>query len=59
MGKEVFTAEEQWAADALLLWFGQQWAPSEEDRMAFLKTTAHVMGYERYGAARRSTPGMT
>lgn len=51
MGKEALTAEEQLTADALLLWFGQQWAPSEDDRMAFLKTAAEVMGYERCSAA--------
>jgi hypothetical protein len=51
MNEEVLTAEQQSAADALLLWFGQQWAPSEEDRFAFLKTAAHVLGPERCAAA--------
>jgi hypothetical protein len=45
------TAEQQSAADALLLWFGQQWAPNEEDRMAFLTTFFRVVGGKRCAAA--------
>jgi hypothetical protein len=51
MSEEVLTAEKQSAADALLLSFGRQWAPSAEDRLAFLWTAALVMGYERCAAA--------
>ncbi len=57
MNKEVLTAEEQAAADALLLWMGREWAPSKMERLAFLKTAAHVMGYERCGAALNTWEG--
>jgi len=45
------TAEGQSAADALLLWFGHEWAPSEQQRMAFLTTFARVLGRERCATA--------
>jgi hypothetical protein len=42
---------EELAADALLLWFGREWAPTEKDRMAFITTFARVVGAKRCGAA--------
>jgi hypothetical protein len=49
--KTVLTPEERSAADALLLWMGREWAPSEDERMAFITTFAGVVGNERCAAA--------